>query len=70
MLKKIKLRENVVVNNDRYQVDQLHRQTLRQIYVPPEQPDADGMEADEDDQNDQPCQTVEPYEGSSSSDSD
>ena len=68
--KMIHLRENGVVNNVQYQVDQLHRQKLRQIYGPPQQQDADGMDEDGDDQMDQPCHTVEPYEGSSSSDSD
>jgi len=60
----------VVVNNVQYQVEQLHRQTLRQLYVPPQQLDADEMDADEGDQMVQPCHTEAPNEGSSSSDSD
>jgi len=54
------------------QIDQLHRQTLRQIYVPPQTGGGiEEMEADGDDQNGCPQpNTEEPYQGSSSSDSD
>ena len=70
--KQIHLRENVIVNNVQLQVDQLHRQTLRQIYVPP-QPSREEhqIEEAEADQNGPPGQhREEPCEGSSSSDSD
>ena len=65
---KTHLRENVIVNNVQYQVDQLYRQTLRQIYVPPNRDDA--VQVEEVDQNGPSDVEVEPYEGSSSSDSD
>lgn len=65
---KIHLRESVIVNNVQYQVDQLYRQTLRQLYVPPKRDDA--VEMDEVDQNGPASDKVEPYEGSPSSDSD
>jgi len=64
------LRENVVLNNIQLQINQLHRQTFREIYVPPQPSGANAhMEEDEEDQN---CllnpNTEEPYQGSSSSD--
>ena len=58
----------MIVNNVQYQVDQLYRQTLRQMYVPPKRDDA--VEMDEVDQHGPAIHIVEPYEGSSSSDSD
>ena len=70
--KHIHLRENVIVNNVQLQVDQLHRQTLRQIYVPP-RPSGENAEIgmEEEDQNGLLVpNTEEPYQGSSSSDSD
>jgi len=62
----------VIVNNVQLQIDQLHRQTLRQIYVPPPIGGGiDEMEEDGDHQNGRPqANTEEPYQGSSSSDSD
>jgi len=70
--KQIHLRENVIVNNLQLQVDQMHRQTLCQIYVPP-QPNREVQQIEEvlEDQNGPPGQNIEePVEGSSSSDSD
>ena len=70
---KIHLRENVIVNNIQLQIDQLHRETLRQIYVPPQLRSAEHrIEEVTDDQNGQPDNETEegPRAGSSSSDSD
>jgi len=70
---RIHLRENVIVNNVQLQVDQLHRKTLRQIYVPP-QPCRDEQPIDEatEDQDGPPGSRADegPTAGSSSSDSD
>ena len=62
----------MIVNNIQLQIDQLHRQTLRQIYVPPHIDGGDDeMEEDGEDQNGRPKLNIEePYQGSSSSDSD
>ena len=70
--KQIHLRENVIVNNVQLQIDQLHRQTLRQMYVPPHIDGRhDEMEEDGEDQNGRHQLNIEePYQGSSSSDSD
>jgi len=68
--KQIHLRENVIVNNIQLRVDQLHRETLRRIYVPP-QPREVQQDEEMEDQNGPPAQDrEEPCEGSSSSDSD
>ena len=70
---KIHLRENVIVNNIQLQVDQLHRETLRQIYVPPQPRSVEHpIEEVTDDQNGQPDNRTEeePRAGSSSSYSD
>ena len=71
--KHIHLRENVIVNNVQLQVDELHRKTLRQIYVPP-QPSSVEQPIDEvmEDQNGRPDYRTDegPRAGSSSSDSD
>jgi len=68
----IHLRENVIVNNIQLQIDQLHRQTLRQIYVPPQSSGENAhIDAEEEDRNGLLVpNTEEPYQGSSSSDSD
>jgi len=70
---KIHLRENVIVNNLQLQIDQLHRKTLRQIYVPP-QPCSEEQPVDEVmvDQNGPPDSRTDegPIAVSSSSDSD
>ena len=70
--KQIHLRENVIVNNVQLQIDQLHRQTLRQISVPPHCDGGDDeIEEDGEDQNGHSQVNIEePYQGSSSSDSD
>jgi len=72
--KNIHLRENVIVNNVQLQIDQLHRQTLRQIYVPPQPSRVNANIDEEEEEVDQNGPLVpnnqRPYQGSSSSDSD
>ena len=70
--KQIHLRENVIVNNIQLQVYQLHRQTLRQIYVPPQPCRAEQQEDEvmEDQQGPPDHEREGPCVGSSSSDSD
>jgi len=69
--KQIYLREDVIVNNVQFQTDQLHRQTMRQTYVPPRPIGVDeDIDTEEFDQYGQPPNIEEPYQGSSSSDSD
>jgi len=70
---KIHLRENVIVNNIQLQIDQLHRKTLRQTYVPPRPcPEEHNIDEVMEDQNGPPGHRTdeEPRAGSSSSDSD
>lgn len=67
--KQIHLRENVIVNNVQFQIDQLQWQTLRQTYVPPRPQDEDeDIDIQERDRNGQLPSIEEPYQRSSSSD--
>ncbi len=68
----IHLRENVIVNNIQLQIDQLHRETLRQIYVPPQPAAVEQMDEVMEDQYGQPDNATDegPRAGSSSSESD
>ena len=69
----IHLRENVIVNNVQLQIDQLHRETLRQIYVPPQPPAVEpNIDDVMEDQHGQPNNDIYegPRRGSSSSESD